>query len=81
MPELERWVAERVEAGRFESESAAVHAGLLLLQKRVDERRMKLETLRRDVQISIDQLDRGEWIDGEEAFREALEWIAEQKKS
>lgn len=78
-PELERWVAERVAAGQFESESAAVCAGLLLLQKE-EERRTKLDALRRDVRGALDQLDRGEWIDGEEAFSGVLDWIAQPQE-
>ena len=76
-PEMERWVTERVKAGEFESESAAVCAGLLLLQKREAEARTKLDALRRDVQVGLDQLDRGEAVDGEEAFEQVLAWIAE----
>jgi antitoxin ParD1/3/4 len=78
-PDLERWIAERVAAGEFESESAAIRAGLVLLQKR-QERLIKLEALRRDVDVSIEQLDRGEGVDGEEVFEEALGWIAAQRE-
>ena len=78
-PELERWIAERVAAGEFESATAAVREGLLLLQKE-EERRIKLEALRRDVDVSIEQLDRGEGVDGEEVFEEALRWIAAQRE-
>lgn len=80
-PELERWVAERVAAGEFESASAAVREGLLLLRQKEAEDREKLEALRSDVDASIEQLDRGEGFDGEEVFEEALRWIAAQREN
>lgn len=75
-PELARWVAERVAAGKFESESAAVRAGLLLLQEREEEERLDLEALRRDVQVGLDQAERGELVPGDAVFRRAFERIA-----
>lgn len=79
-PELERWIAERVAAGEFESASAAVRAGLLLLQQKEEERRIRLEALRRDVDLSIEQLDCGKGVDGDEVFDEVLRWIATQRE-
>jgi antitoxin ParD1/3/4 len=78
-PEMERWIAERVADGRFETESAAVSDGLLLLHGE-EERRIKVEALRRDVRGALGQLDRGEWIDGEEAFSGVLNWIAQPQE-
>jgi antitoxin ParD1/3/4 len=67
-PELERWVADKVEGGRYKSASEVVREGLRLLQEREDEHAARMEALRKDLQISLDQLDRGEGVDGEEAF-------------
>ena len=75
-PELERWIAERVAAGEFESASAAVRAGLLLLRQKEEEDRMKVEALRRDIQEGLDQADRGDLVPGDEVFRRAFERIA-----
>lgn len=80
-PKLARWVVECVAAGKFESESAAVCAGLLLLQEKEEEERLKLEALRSDVRTSIEGLDRGEGVDGDEAFDEVLQWISSQKEN
>ncbi|HET6762309.1 MAG TPA: hypothetical protein VFH27_01525 [Longimicrobiaceae bacterium] len=35
-----------------------------------------VDALRRDIQIGIDELDRGNWVDGEEAFERVLRRIA-----
>ncbi|HEX8450885.1 MAG TPA: type II toxin-antitoxin system ParD family antitoxin [Longimicrobium sp.] len=77
-PELDRWVQERVGTGQFSSTDEAIRAGLLLLQ-REEERRTKLEALRTDVQAGIEQLDRGEGVDGEMVFEEVLRSIAAQR--
>jgi antitoxin ParD1/3/4 len=71
-PELERWVATKVEDGRYKSAIEVVREGLRLLQEREEERAARLSALRRDIQIGVDQLDRGEGVDGEEAFARVL---------
>jgi antitoxin ParD1/3/4 len=78
-PELDRWVKERVGTGRFRSADGAIRAGLLLLQRQEEECRTKLEALRTDLQVGIDQLDRGEGVDGEMAVEEVLRSIAAQR--
>jgi antitoxin ParD1/3/4 len=74
-PELERWVATKVEDGRYKSASEVVREGLRLLQEREEERGARLAALRRDIQLGVDQLDRGEGVDGEEAFDRVLAHI------
>jgi antitoxin ParD1/3/4 len=71
-PELERWVATKVENGRYRSASEVVREGLRLLQEREEEHAARLEALRRDIQVGIAELDRREGVDGEEAFDRVL---------
>jgi antitoxin ParD1/3/4 len=71
-PELERWVSERVDGGRYRSVSEVIREGLRLLQEHEEEHSVRIETLRRELQIGIGQLDRGEGLDGEEAFERIL---------
>lgn len=61
-PELEALVQEKVKSGMYNSASEVVRDGLRLIQERDNSRRLGLEELRRQVQIGIDQLDRGEGI-------------------
>ncbi len=56
-PELERLVAEKVDSGGYQSASEVICDALQLLRDR-DQRR--LEDLRRDIAIGLDQADRGE---------------------
>lgn len=78
-PEPDRWVKERVGTGQFRSAEEAIRLGLLLL-RREEKCRMKLESLRADVQKGIEQLDRGEGVDGEMVFEEVLRAISAQRE-
>jgi len=80
-PELERWVSARVEGGRYKSASEVVREGLRLLQQREEEHEARLQALRRDIQIGLDELDRGEGVDGEDAFDRVLAGIAQAEES
>jgi len=80
-PELERWVSTKVEDGRYRSASEVVREGLRLLQEREEERAARLEALRRDIQVGTDQLDRGEGVDGEEAFDRVLARIQHRESA
>lgn len=62
------FVNDTIEAGRYESASEAVRAGLRLLE----ERETKLENLRRVLARGEQQLDQGEGIDGETVMAELL---------
>ena len=65
LPEaLKEFALKRVEEGAFSNPSDYVRALI-----RADlEQQQKLETLRRDIQRGIDELDRGEGIPGEQVF-------------
>jgi antitoxin ParD1/3/4 len=80
-PEMERWVASKLEAGRYSSASEAVGEGLRLLQEKDAEEARRLEALRRDIQLGADSLDRGERVDGEEAFERVLSRIRTAEES
>lgn len=56
--ELQAFVEEKVASGEYASTEAVVQASVKLLQGR--ERR--LAELRREIQIGVDQLDRGEGV-------------------
>ncbi|MFM9956974.1 MAG: type II toxin-antitoxin system ParD family antitoxin [Phycisphaerales bacterium] len=74
-PELEMLVAEKVKSGMYSTASEVVREALRLLQERDEFRKWKLEQLRKEVQIGLDQAERGEvsaW-DPERVLREARE--------
>ncbi|BAZ00463.1 hypothetical protein NIES37_44550 [Tolypothrix tenuis PCC 7101] len=59
---LDKFVAELIASGLYQSQSEVIREGLRLLKEREDLRKLKLEELRRDIHKGIDQLERGEFI-------------------
>ncbi|HEU4561583.1 MAG TPA: hypothetical protein VFS20_27405 [Longimicrobium sp.] len=68
-PEFERAIRERVESGAYKSVEDVFAARLKALDEWEDVQRAKFETLRAEIQVGIEQLDRGEGVDGEEALQ------------
>jgi antitoxin ParD1/3/4 len=68
-PEFERAVRERVESGAYASADAVFRACLEALAVWEDVQRAKFEKLRGEIQVGIDQADRGPVVDGEEALQ------------
>ncbi|HEX8358828.1 MAG TPA: hypothetical protein VF613_01820 [Longimicrobium sp.] len=58
------------------STSEAAHAELQRLEEKA-EYAARLKALREDIQIGLDEAERGELVDGEEVFRRAFERIAQ----
>jgi len=75
-PELEEFIHEQVEAGRYRSASEAVRAGIRMLEDRTEEHEAKLEALRDRVDDGIRELERGEGLDGTDVFDEILEGLS-----
>jgi antitoxin ParD1/3/4 len=68
-PELERRVAEKVASGLYTSASEVVREGLRLLFEADEIKARRLEQMNADIQLGLDQLERGKGIDGEESRR------------
>jgi antitoxin ParD1/3/4 len=58
---FEKFVAELIASGLYQSQSEVIREGLRLLKEREDLRKLKLEELRREIHKGIDQLERGEF--------------------
>jgi antitoxin ParD1/3/4 len=59
-PENEQFVCEAVQAGSYTSREAVLDEALTLLRQR--------EELRRKINAGVEQIERGELLDGNEAF-------------
>jgi antitoxin ParD1/3/4 len=70
--ELEKFVTEEVERGRYRSQSEVVRAGLRLLWDRRRSLEARLERLRGQVGEGLEEALRGELVDGKEVFDRIL---------
>jgi antitoxin ParD1/3/4 len=72
-PELEKFVQNEVTSGLYQTASEVIRAGLRRLKEDQEVRSRKTPATREELEAhllrSIDQLDRGEGVDGEEVFR------------
>ena len=72
-PELVGFVKEQVAGGMYHSSSEVIREGLRLLKEHKEDRRVRLEELRKQIAAGLEQLERGERIPGEDVFRELEE--------
>ncbi|MDZ8035277.1 type II toxin-antitoxin system ParD family antitoxin [Nostoc sp. DedSLP04] len=74
-PELEQLVKDKVNSGRYHSVSEVMGEALRLLDERDRLQEQRLAELKAKIQVGIEELERGEGIDGEEVFVEIEEDI------
>jgi antitoxin ParD1/3/4 len=79
--ELENFVNDRVKSGSFKTPSDVINEALRVLQQREALIAESVDRLRKQVQTGIDQLNRGEWIDGEEAMEQLRQKLLARKGS
>lgn len=79
---LDKFVGDLVKSGMYQSQSEVVREGLRLLSEQKHLHRMRLQELRKGLQIGVDQLDRGESVpwDPEEIKREGRRLLAKRRK-
>ena len=63
-PELEQFIHNQIESGKFASALEVIEAGIHLLEKREQIYKTHFEDLLQELSIGIEQLDRGERHDG-----------------
>ena len=72
-PELEKLVSAKVASGDYTSPAEVIEEGLRLLSEQDQILELKLDRLRRDIAIGLEQLDAGKGIPGEQVFQELHE--------
>lgn len=58
-PEMDAWIAQKIESGMYKSSSELIREGLRLLRLREEQRAGMLDDLRSELLIGIKQLDAG----------------------
>jgi antitoxin ParD1/3/4 len=68
-PDLSRFVENRLRSGKNQTASEVVREALRLLEGRDQAPIASVEALKREIEIGLAQLRRGEGVDGEAFFR------------
>lgn len=72
-PELEKFIQRKVASKMYQTASEVVRQALRVLQREEEYDKARLAALRQDIQVGLDQLERGEYIEiKNEQDREAL---------
>lgn len=80
-PKLEKFVNLKIASGEFGSASEVIHEALRLMDEVEKERKLELEELRREIQVGIDEAERGDVRDAKEAIREIREQYRQEQQS
>ena len=67
-PELEQLIEDKVKTGMYHSASEVVREALRLLRERDQFQELKLQELRREIHIGIDQLKKGQAVSEDEVL-------------
>ncbi len=62
-PELEALIHQQVKSGRYPSAGEVIRDALRLFKRQSERPEKELDALRRDIQIGIDELERGEYVE------------------
>ena len=76
-PELEKLVNDKVKSGRYNSASEVIRESLRLLQDHDELKRIRLDELRREIMLGVEQIRNGEYttLQTDEDFRNFAEDI------
>jgi antitoxin ParD1/3/4 len=78
---FDKFIAELLKSGLYQSQSEVVREGLRLLKEREEIKQLRLAEMRKEIAIGSEQADRGELVDGEETFAEIRKRSAERKRA
>ena len=78
---FDKFIAELLKTGMYQSQSEIVREGLRLLKEREEWKKLRLAELRKEIAIGSEQADRGEVVDGEETFAEIRRRSTERKRA
>ncbi len=60
-PELEKYVNAKVKSGLYQSASEVIRDGLRLLRENDEVQRFRLERLKKEIAIGLEQLEKGQY--------------------
>jgi antitoxin ParD1/3/4 len=80
-PVFDRFIADLLDTGHYQSQSEVVREGLRLLKEREDEKQLRLAGIRRSIAAGMEQADRGEFVDGPAAFAKIRQRSARRRRA
>ena len=80
-PELDAFLRDRVNSGRYQTTSEVVREALRLLERHEQEREEAFHQLKAKLEEGARQAERGELIDEDEVFSELREMIEERRRA
>jgi antitoxin ParD1/3/4 len=78
---LDEFVADLLKGGYYQTQSEVLREGLRLLKEREEVKQLRLAELRREIAVGAEQADRGEFVDGPEAFAKIRARSAQRPRS
>ena len=79
--ELDAFLQDRVNSGRYQTTSEVVREALRLLERHEQERDQAFHQLKVKLERGAAQVEHGELIDGDEVFGELREMIEERRRA
>ena len=76
-----RFIEQAIDGGRYYSSAEVVRAGLRMLMEKEESREAQLEQLRNGIRLGLEQLDRGEVVNADEAIRVIREKLQGRKEA
>ena len=78
---FDEFVAGLLKSGYYQTQSEVLREGLRLLKEREEAKQLRLAELRKEIAVGAGQADRGEFVDGLEAFAKTRQRSAQRKRS
>jgi len=79
-PAFDEFVASLLKSGYYQTQSEVLREGLRLLKEREELKRLRLADNRREIALGSEEADRGESVDGPEAFAKIRRRSADIKR-
>ena len=78
---FDEFVADLLKSGYYQTQSEVLREGLRLLKEREEVKQLRLAELRKEAAVGAEQADRGQFVDGPEAFAKIRQRSARRKRT
>ena len=78
---FDEFVADLLKSGYYQTQSEVLREGLRLLKEREELKQLRLAELRKEIAVGGEQADRGQFVNGPEAFAKLRQRSTQWKRS